>query len=40
MRNWLRIFGGVLFKGIAEDRIDQAIDEIIEKLQSELYDRE
>lgn len=40
MRNWLRMFGGGLFKGIPDDRIDQAIDLIVEKLQPELYDGE
>jgi SAM-dependent methyltransferase len=40
MSNWLRMFGEGLFKGIPEDMVDKAVDEIVAKLQPELYDGE
>jgi trans-aconitate 2-methyltransferase len=40
MRNWLKMFGGGLFQGIPEEKVDGIVDEIVEKLRPDLYDRE
>jgi SAM-dependent methyltransferase len=40
MRNWLKMFGGGLFQSMPEAKLDGIVDEIVEKLRTDLYDGE
>lgn len=40
MANWLRMFGSAIFSNLSETDIDEAIDEIVAKLEPKLFDGE